>query len=281
MSRWFRNGKPVTTVSIDDRGFHYGDGLFETIAVRDGQPRLWGHHMERLSLGCERLSIRMPDVARLQAELHLALEQEYPESADCVVKIILSAGRGQRGYGREPGGTGILLIGLFDYAPLPRAVFVAGIDSVICETALATHSATAGLKTLNRLEQVLGRAECLAADAFEGLMLDAEKRLICGTMSNVFIVAGNSIITPSLQRCGVAGVMRRRLLQLLEQRGKAVTVSDVSIDDLRSCDEIFLTNSQFGAIPVRRCGSHEWAVGGVTRQCQLLLAQNGVRECSL
>jgi len=281
MSQWFRDGKPATAVSIDDRAFHYGDGLFETVAVRGGEPRLWQYHMERMTLGCERLSLEMPAVDEVRDELQVALGQHSPRNGDCIAKIVLSGGPGQRGYGRPPGTVGALLIGLFDYKPVPRQAYVDGIDTVVCETPLATGSPTAGLKTLNRLEQVLGRSECLAADAFEGLMLDAGNRLICGTMSNVFIVSDNSVITPSLERCGVAGVMRRLLLKALVERGLAVKAADVPIDELWNSDEVFLTNSQFGALSVRRCGEREWPVGGVTRLSQGLLAENGVGECAL
>jgi len=281
MSHWFRNGEPITNVSIDDRAFHYGDGLFETIAIRDSEPRLWQYHMERLALGCERLSLQVPDVDGLQVELQAAIKEHAPRNGDCVAKIILSSGTGPRGYGREPGIPGVVLIGLFDHARIPRQAYLEGVDTMVCDTALAAGSAVAGLKTLNRLEQVLGRNECLAAGAFEGLMVDAGRRLICGTMSNVFIVSDKSIITPSLDNCGVAGVMRRLLLHALAERGAAVTVTDVSIDELSGSDEVFLTNSQFGALPVRRCGEHEWPVGEVTKQCQRVLAKYGVRECAL
>lgn len=281
MSRWFCNGKPVTTVAIDDRAFQYGDGLFETIAVRGGEARLWQYHMERLALGCRRLGLEMPDADTLHGELLGALDQYPSPNSDCVAKVILSSGSGPRGYGRSQSSSGAALIGLFSYEPLPRKTYRDGTDTVICATRLATGSATSGLKTLNRLEQVLGRNECLAANVFEGFMLDAAGRVICGTMSNVFIVSDSSIISPSLDRCGVAGVMRGLLLRTLAARGIAVTVADVSIDEFFNSDEIFLTNSQFGAVPVRCCDKQRWRVGNVTRQCQSLLAEAGIEECAL
>lgn len=281
MSHWFRNGEPVTTVAIDDRAFQYGDGLFETIAIRGGEPRLWHYHMERLARGCERLALAMPDVDTLRDELQLILDGHATGSGDSIAKIILSSGRGPRGYGRAPGQAGAVSIGLFDYESLPRPAYLDGIDTVVCDTRLASGSAIGGLKTLNRLEQVLGRNECLAADAFEGLMLDGEGRVICGTMSNVFMVSDKSVISPSVDRCGVAGVMRRLLLQTLAEQGISSAVANVSLADFWNSDEVFLTNSQFGVLPVRRCDGHQWPVGSITRQCQNLLAGAGITECAL
>lgn len=139
----------------------------------------------------------------------------------------------------------------------------------------------AGLKTLNRLEQVLARSECLPTGAFEGLTLDAEDRLVCGTMSNVFLVKQNQVRTPSLERCGVDGTMRRHLLALLDANELECEVCDLSEADLVDADEVFLTNSQMGAIPVNRCGEHTWPVGPVTKQAMSLLADNGILECRL
>jgi 4-amino-4-deoxychorismate lyase len=138
---------------------------------------------------------------------------------------------------------------------------------------------TAGCKTLNRIEQVLARSECVAKGVFEGLTLDAEGRLICGTMSNVFIVSDNSIATPSLGRCGVEGVMRRLVIEMLRRRGQAVAIRDISEAELMCADEVFLSNSQFGVIPVRQCGDQAFATQAVTRSIMGQLAEKGIEEC--
>jgi 4-amino-4-deoxychorismate lyase len=139
----------------------------------------------------------------------------------------------------------------------------------------------AGIKSLNRLEQVIARAEWDDENIFEGLMLDTDGRLICGTMSNVFIVKKSAVITPAVTRCGVAGIMRRHLVGLLQKEaGIACEVRDVAADELSAADEVFLTNSQFGVLPVRACTSMQWDIGPVTRRAQTIVAGNGVPECA-
>ena len=277
---WFHNHKPVEMVPIDDRGFQYGDGLFETIAIRAGRPRLWQFHMERLATGCERLGIRMPAEQDLREQVDTALDASDAGAGSGTIKIVLSAGTGPRGYARGKDIEAHIFVGVFPSNVLSRSAYEEGVDVMVCETRLAGPSVLAGLKTLNRLEQVFGRSECVAANAFEGLMVDADERVICGTMSNVFIVSGHTVITPALTRCGVAGVMRRLVLETFAASDKAVVIRDVALAELRQSDEVFLSNSQFGVVPVRRCEDRQWSPGDSTRECQRLLAAQGVPECT-
>jgi 4-amino-4-deoxychorismate lyase len=281
MSRWSHNGEPARVVAIDDRAFQYGDGLFETIAIRNGEARLWGYHMDRLASGCERLQITMPDVQILQNWLDGAVRDSDEASACCVAKLIISSGVSERGYGRPQPVNAETFISIFAPMPVAAEDYREGIETILCRTKLALCSATAGLKTLNRLEQVLARSECAADGAFEGLTSDADDRLICGTMSNVFIVSNASIITPSLDRCGVAGVMRRHTIETLEKNGFAVEIRDVSEAELFCSDEVFLSNSQFGILPVRRCDEKVWPSHPVTRDVMAMLARNGIAECAV
>jgi len=152
---------------------------------------------------------------------------------------------------------------------------------MLCETRLAIGSPVAGIKTLNRIEQVLARSECLPTGAFEGLTRDADDRLICGTMSNLFIVRDKIIKTPSLERCGVAGTMRQFVIDLLKREAIDIDVIDLIETDLVDADEVFIANSQMGVVPIHRCGNHKWAIGDTTRKVMKLLATNGIDECRL
>lgn len=98
-------------------------------------------------------------------------------------------------------------------------------------------------------------------------------------MSNVFLVHKKSIATPAVTRCGVAGVMRRHVIEMLGASGTSVDVRDISETQLLSADEVFLTNSQFGVLPVRSCGDAVWTTGLVTRNVMSLLAATGIDEC--
>ena len=278
---WFHDHEPVDFVPIDDRGFQYGDGLFETIAIRGGSPRLWPFHMERFAAGCERLGIRKPAEHQLRKQLDTALVASDAGAGNTTAKIILSAGRGPRGYARDSATEPRIFVGVFPGQALARSAYEEGVDAIVCKTRLAGPSVLAGLKTLNRLEQVLGRSECVAANTFEGLMVDADERVICGTMSNVFIVIGHSLVTPALSRCGVEGVMRRLILETFAASDKAVDVRDVTLEEFRQSDEVFFSNSQFGVVPLRRFENRQWSPGDITRECQRLLAAQGVQECAL
>ena len=171
-------------------------------------------------------------------------------------------------------------VGVFAANRLPEAAYLDGVDVRICSTRLAIQPQLAGIKSMNRLEQVLARSEWTDTDIFEGLMLDTAGHLICGTMSNMFIATEAGLATPALTRCGVSGVMRQHLLGLLDEAGIACDVRDIRSAALDSADEIFISNSQFGVLPVRRCAHRRWTVGTMTRQVQQLASANGVPECA-
>lgn len=281
MSEWFAKGRSIDSVDIRDRAVQYGDGLFETIAIRDGQPRFWPLHIKRLQLGCHRLGIAAPDEAELAADLDAALHQCAFDTTHCAAKIVVTAGTGQRGYRRSGGAGPSVWIGVFRAQKIPASAYKDGIDVRLCHLRLAKQPQLAGLKTLNRLEQVMACAEWDDSNIFEGLMLDPDDRLICGTMSNVFIVTANSLKTPAITRCGVAGIMRQHLLAIIADAGIDCEVADISVGESLAADEMFLTNSQFGVLPVRRCGQHTWSQHVVSRQIMALAAQNDVPECRI
>ena len=279
MSAWFSDGARIDSIPADDRGAQYGDGLFETIAIRDHAPRFRDAHVARLQTGALRLGLVCPPAELIHTELSAAIGRSGLDSRFATAKLLLTAGRGPRGYQRASDSPAMLRIGLFAARPLPATHYRHGVDIRLCTSRLAVQPQLAGLKTLNRLEQVLARAEWNDSRILEGLMLDTAGRLICGTMSNVFIATESALVTPAITRCGVSGIMRGQLIGLLQAAGVDCTVRDVSLDELFEADEIFLSNSQLGVVPVRRCGDHEWAVGACTRQAQALAAANGVPEC--
>jgi 4-amino-4-deoxychorismate lyase len=278
MTNWFQDDQLLTHLPIDDRAFQYGDGLFETVAVRLAEPRLWSLHMDRLALGCARLDLSMPRHDKLLENVMHALQQSDVDTQYCLVKILLTAGVGQRGYARAPGNSPRVIIGVSECTPFSRKFYSKGVAVWLCKTRLASRSPTAGLKTLNRLEQVLARLEFSDSEYFEGFTMDAEDNIICGTMSNVFFIHGERIETPPLRRCGVDGVMRRQVITTLQANGYAVQLRAQPTQDLAAADEIFLSNSQFGVLPVTRCVDSTWPVGAVTKTVMALLHKNGVVE---
>lgn len=279
MNDWFRNGAPTGTVPVDERAVQYGDGVFETIAIRDGRPRYWRLHIARLDEACRRLSLTRPAESILERDLARALAHATVNTSFATAKIIVTAGVGARGYARPPGAPAATLIGVFAGRPLDETLYANGVALRLCETPVATQPRTAGVKTLNRLDQVLARSEWQDPAVFEGLMCDTEGRLVCGTMSNVFGVRDARLVTPALTRAGVAGIMRRRIMELLADNGTDCDERDVSMEELDDMQELFICNSQFGVLPVRRCGGRRFEVGKTTRSVMAMLASDEVPEC--
>ena len=278
MTEWYLDGRACDTVSADDRALHYGDGLFETVAVRGGAPRLWEYHVERLQTGATRLGLASPGESLLRSGLDTALAQTPTDTRRCVAKILLSAGPGPRGYRRTGKASVTLLTGISDARRIPDAHYRDGIDLRLCNTRLAIQPQLAGMKTLNRLEQVLARNEWSDESVFEGITLDTDGRVICGTMSNVFLISGQQLITPALTRCGVSGVMRRHLLTLLDNAGIDCQVRDVDVRELWAADGVFISNSQFGILHARRCEDHAWQPQDVFHRLRTLLRNSGIDE---
>ncbi len=280
MSEWYSAGKRIDTLPLHDRAVQYGDGLFETIAIRDGKPRFLALHIERLQTGCERLGLRPPDASALHAELTNALAACDIDTEYATAKIIVTAGAGRRGYARPTEANERLLVGLHAAQPADRSWYRDGIRVRVCHTRLAPQPLLAGVKSLNRLEQVLARAEWTDPAIGEGLMLDPEGRLICGTMSNVFVVVDHSLATPAITRCGVSGIMRRHLLGELQRRDIDCAVRDIDLAEMLAATEVFITNSQLGIVPLRQIDEQRFAVGEVTRRAMQIAAVSGVAECA-
>ena len=278
MSEWFKGGRRIDGIDPDDRGFRYGDGVFETIAIRDGQARLWGRHANRLAAGCTRLGILPIDADAWYSQLVAALSVSGIDAHRATARLVVTAGSSERGYTRPNDASPGVYVEIAPAAAQDDSLYADGAVVRRCATRIGWQPQLAGFKTLNRLDQVLARREWSDESVFEGLMCDRDDNLICGTMSNVFIVQGNRILTPALTHAGVAGVMRGLLIELTALTGDAVIESHIGWQDVRDCDELFLSNSQFGVVPVRRCGDARWPVGARARAMRAALFENGVAE---
>lgn len=259
------DGAPATALPVDDRGLAYGDGLFETVRVIGGRAPLLSRHLARLADGARRLSIPL-DAPALAGEVHAFLQANA--AGDATVKIIVTRGSGGRGYRPEPAAVARRILLAFPPSSSPAAHALDGIALFECRTRLALQPQLAGIKHLNRLEQVLARAEWQDARCAEGLLCDLEGRAIEGTMSNLFAVRDGELLTPRLDRCGVAGVMRGWLLERAATSGIPVRQAELLRGMLDTMDELFVCNSSIGIWPVRELGTRRWQPGAVTRRLQ-------------
>jgi len=270
--RCWVNGRTETGVNVAERALQYGDGLFETIRVRYARPEYLGRHLQRLSVGCERLKFPSVDWALVRQELEeLAGQQE-----EAVLKYILGRGEGGRGYHPGPGLTVTRIASIHPLPYWPRNPDQDGVRARICTTRLAVQPLLAGLKHLNRLEQVMARAEWDDQDIAEGFMLDTGGQLIEGTMSNVFMVNAGELVTPDLSQCGVAGVMRSVILDIATTLGFKTRIQPLTLDDLKSSQEVFICNCLAGIWPVVHVeGLGEFGIGRITRQMQVAMQADG------
>ncbi|GMR03918.1 MAG: aminodeoxychorismate lyase [Gammaproteobacteria bacterium] len=269
------NGEPGDRVSIQDRGFQYGDGLFETLAVSQGRPLWWERHMRRLFAGAARLGITPPGEAVLREEAwRLCKDVER-----AVMKIVLTRGVSGRGYAVHQAMPPTRVISLLPWPDYPESHAMNGVDVRVCRATLSRNSRLAGIKHLNRLEQVLARAEWRDEYA-EGLMLDEGGLVIEATMSNLFLVHNGVLLTPDLSACGVEGIMRGLVLEKAELLSLPSRVATMTQDDVFRAEELFLTNSLFGLWPVKKLdwsiperGSKEYPVGKITQAIQEAVAK--------
>ena len=248
------NGENKATVSCQDRALQFGDGLFETIAVLNGELIHWSKHWQRLSSGCERLFIPTPDESVLIQEIRSLIDNKQQKQ---VIKLIYTRGVSERGYkfgDIEP--TRIVCQSAWpEFNPKNAEV---GIELYLCKTRLSQQPLLAGLKHLNRLENVLARHEWQDNKYAEGLMFDLNNLVIEGTMSNLFMVKNGELKTPDLSRCGVAGITRQRILDVAKEENIDINIFDINEKSLFEADEIFMCNSLIGIWPVKKIGEHKF-----------------------
>jgi 4-amino-4-deoxychorismate lyase len=265
------NGAAAGSISIRDRGLLYGDGVFRTMLARSGKLHCWSFHLNKLQQDCQALNIQCPPSARLTAELSELL-REHPQA---VLKLIVTRGQGGRGYAPPVDAQPSHVWDAFPIPEYPSAWNTKGVRIRLCETHLASQPRLAGIKHLNRLENVLAAAEWQDPGVAEGLLCDSEGHVIEGTRSNLFLVSHGELVTPELSRCGVAGVQRQRVLAWAATRNLMVRVGTITLLDVLNADEVFLTNSVIGLWPVREFQQRQWQEFPLAQEIAAFLAEDG------
>jgi len=236
------NGQAEHCINVLDRGFQYGDGLFETILVESGCTTFLDRHLNRLHKGCAALGFPRLDEALIRHEISMLVK---PQQSG-VLKLVISRGVGERGF-LAPAKPEVTRVISFSEQAIDMSGELSACSLIYCNTRLSRQPLLAGIKHLNQLERVLAREE-LRDQVGEGLMLDVNDQVIEGIMSNLFMVKDRCLITPRLSYSGVAGIMREFLLEQAKQQGMSCEVKDITLLDLEKADEIFMTNS---LMPVR------------------------------
>lgn len=243
MALSFVDGQVTDAIAVDDRGLAYGDGCFTTALVVDGEVEMLTQHIKRLDQQSQQLGLPQidttaiaTDIGKLTSNITLG-----------VVKVIISGGSGGRGYSRLGANQPRVIISLHDYPKLYPQWQQHGITVGISEQMLGINPMLAGLKHLNRLEQVLLRAELDKRGEDDLLVTDINGSVIECCSANVFWQKGGQWHTPCLTTAGVAGLMRAKILR----DNRVIQIADYQLPDLDNIDAMFISNAILGIVPVK------------------------------
>ncbi|MES1951002.1 aminodeoxychorismate lyase [Salinisphaera sp. S4-8] len=238
------DGRHAAELPADDRGLAYGDGVFRTLRIESGQPIGWDEHWRRLQHDCAALDIATPGEAEIRADIRAL----FATRSDGVCKVMVTRGSGGRGYMPPvPAAPRRIVVA----HALPAHANAEPLALARSSIELAVQPRLAGIKHLNRLEQVLARSECDARGVADTWMADSQGFIIATTMRNLFFVDANGCwLTPRLTRAGIIGATRQRLWRALAQAGRPVRENDIRLSALIDCRAAIACNSVGGAVAV-------------------------------
>jgi 4-amino-4-deoxychorismate lyase len=266
-NQYLINGMPSSGISINDRGLSYGDGVFRTFLVKNGVAQHWTLQYQKLSQDCQALGITCPSNKDLLKDLQIM----FDDGADAVAKIIVTRGEGSRGYAFSDKIQTNRIVIKSAMPVYPSINQTQGVKLHLCELKLSQQKKLAGIKHLNRLENVLARMEWSDANIADGLLMDSNDNVIECTMSNIIARFGNELITPSLDQCGVAGIARARIIENAPRFNLAVKIEALKLDKLMQAHEIIICNSLFGAWQVVELNGKQWPKQGLDVQLREML----------
>ncbi|CDL82010.1 aminodeoxychorismate lyase [Xenorhabdus szentirmaii] len=252
MTYWI-NGQQCDLLPASDRAIQFGDGFFTTIRVEQGQAALLPLHIKRLQRSVERLFMPAPDWFGL--EEHIKQVVSGHESG--VLKVILSRGTGGRGYGFDSTATLTQILSLSAYPEQYITLRQKGASLALSPIAMGINPHLAGIKHLNRLEQVLIKRFIGQAKVDEALVLDSDGLLVECCTANIFWRKGKQVYTPELNQCGVEGVMRQKIIELLSESDYNLSYIMRYPEALAHADEVIICNSLMPVIPVNQIQAHE------------------------
>ncbi|MCF6298853.1 MAG: aminodeoxychorismate lyase [Thiomicrorhabdus sp.] len=261
----YLNGQPVKHLSVQDRAVQYGDGFFTTLLVVNDRVLNWSAHWRRLRQSAERLQFAALDESLLLQQTAQAVAAFNPEcNATHIVKLLVSRGESGRGYAIPERATPLVLVQI-SHAPTQVTVSQSAtkmpalnfpppmaLQVQVCNTHTSIQMQLAGIKHLNRLDSVLAQTEVRQKQQQEGIMLNALEQVVGGTQSNVFMIKAQTLITPKLHLSGVEGTTRYQLSHLAPLLGLRWQEADLSLEELLSADELFLSNAVRGIMPIKQ-----------------------------
>ncbi|HDN2512143.1 MULTISPECIES: aminodeoxychorismate lyase [Providencia] len=248
MSYWV-NGQPCQQISVSDRAVAFGDGCFTTIHGVNQQAQMLKEHIARLTRDCLRLKITAPDWGELEHHLTEICTQQVDE--EFVLKVIISRGVGGRGYSSIGFTQPTIIVSVSPFPSHYTQLQCQGAKLILSQTPVSRNPLLAGMKHLNRLEQVLIRQEIDEAQADEAIVLDTDGIIIECCSANVFWRIGQTVYTPVLSHCGVNGLMRQKIIALLVGSQYHLEEVERFASVLAHCDEVIMCNALMPVLPVK------------------------------
>ena len=245
------NGQAVVNVAASDRAVQFGDGCFTTARLWQGKVVMPEAHLRRLREACHRLLIQHVDWDALRQEMMMAAATQN----EGVIKVILSRGSGGRGYSASGCEQPTRIVSLSAYPAHYHQLRQTGARLALSAIKLGRNPLLAGIKHLNRLEQVLIRTELEQTGADETLVLDTEGQLVECCAANLFWRCKEQVFTPVLSDSGVNGILRQWVIGTLQQQGTPVSEVRVPPDVLAEADEVLITNALMPILPVSQIGN--------------------------
>lgn len=243
------NSKFQNHIDINDRGLNYGDGFFTTACVRNGVVEHWSLHLARLVDCAKRLHFSALDLAALEADVDTLLREH--NTGTYALKIIFTRGQSGRGYAPASDTQPTCIVRLLPYPQNYSQLPELGVSLAVAKTRLAQQPLLAGLKTLNRIEQVLIKHEANQHDADDLLVLDTTDNVIETSSANLLMVKEGVWYTPKLDQAGIQGIYLTFL-----QRQADIQSIDVSLAQILSMDAVYCCNSLMGLVPIKRIAHH-------------------------
>lgn len=257
------NGFLDRYISPLDRGFAYGDGVFRTMKVVNGSPQHWPQHYQKLVADCAAIGIVCPSAELLMDDIQrlFIADESHAQSTQliepriAVAKITITRGEGERGYALPAVTMPTRLVSRAQFPSYAETNFTEGVNLKVCDIKLPHQPKLAGIKHLNRLENVLARMEWQNDGAslplFDGILLNTQHEVVECTMSNLFARFDETLITPDLTNCGVAGITRQQIISHAAVLKLNVVIENLPLDKLLQADEVVICNSLYSAFQVR------------------------------
>ncbi|MCW2254288.1 4-amino-4-deoxychorismate lyase [Providencia alcalifaciens] len=247
MSYWV-NGVACHNIDVTDRAVQFGDGCFTTIHVFNHQPKMMDMHIVRLVQDSARLKLPQPDWQVLEAQIYAICQQQIED--EFVFKVIISRGTGGRGYSSVGFNQPTVIMSVAPFPQHYQALQQLGVKLILSGIPISKNPYLAGMKHLNRLEQVLIRQEIDEAKVDEALVVDTDGILVECCSANIFWRKAEMVFTPSLAFSGVNGLMRQKLIAHLSTSPYHLQEVERFPDVLGCCDEVLICNTLMPILPV-------------------------------